>query len=393
MKHFWLVSYHLDGVMAGPAIRFQRYAPLFHERGYRMNIVTLFRDPSLPSYEEREYFNVHRIQVVGSFFRQTRFLTKAIQLGLKKGGTRSIIFSFGVTTFQLWLLPRLKATKSKLYFINTMVVNNEFRPANNPIGRVWNIVHSWLYQNLYRNIAGIITSTRALSSAFSIFSVPEKQLHNIYNGVNLERFHRTELEDKQHFRKALDLPLDEVLFLFVGLKTERKGLKPLIEAWRLFQQDQPNASLVLVGHEKPIANTKTFQEWWDKTKKRMDRQRDKIYILPGSKQIEQYFSAADVFVFLSTKEGMPNVVLEAMATGLPMIINEFDGFSEDYGESGVHYKLVQNNEIPVILKHFKTLYQSEDLRWTLGRAAASYSAQKFDVNLSIDKYCELIDKV
>ena len=61
MKKVWLVSYNLEGVTAGPAVRFQRYAPFFEERGYRMSILTFKTDPKLSDTETKDHFDIIRV--------------------------------------------------------------------------------------------------------------------------------------------------------------------------------------------------------------------------------------------------------------------------------------------------------------------------------------------
>jgi glycosyltransferase involved in cell wall biosynthesis len=122
--------------------------------------------------------------------------------------------------------------------------------------------------------------------------------------------------------------------LFVGLKVERKGILDLMESWKLFYKNMPDHYLLMVGDEKSSASDPDYNKHWEGIKKEIENPELRIINRPNHPAIEEYFYSSDIFIFLSKKEGMPNVVLEAMSAGLPMIITEFEGFSDDYGEDG-----------------------------------------------------------
>lgn len=387
MQNIWLISHNLDGVMAGPSIRFQRYAPIFMKEGYRLCFITYSIDPTLPKHEKKEHFDIHRIWIRFKPFSRTRFITKAIQLIIQKGGKSSFVLSFGIQTYQLWMIPILNLLKIKFFYINTMLVTNEFK-TKSFVGNIWNTFHTLLYRIVYNNISGVVTSTSMLADAFDVFSLKTEQKNIINNGVDINRFVPLNAEQKVVARNSMGYKRDELLFLFVGLKTERKGIKELVESWIQLHQQYPKSKLLLVGDEKEESNNAIFQTWWSEMLKSDILLNNKIYNLPGSSKIDQWFKIADVFVFPSKKEGMPNVVLEAMACGLPLIMNKFEGYSSDYGLDGLTHTTTDITESQNLLNALILLHDAQK-RNDIGDEARRHISQNFSIESSVSKYIDL----
>lgn len=387
MKSIWLISYHLDGVTAGPAIRFQRYAPLFLEKGYRLTIVTRLISNDLPKKESREHFDVIRIASSSKYLHHSVFINRALKLALKNRNDIDAVLTFSITTLSLLLIPAFKANKLKLFFVNTMALEYSYTKSNAFWASLYDNYFFGLYSLLYRHITGIVGSSSLLVNRFLKHNILEDKLHVIYNGVNTTKFAPTQEEQKKMIRENLGVPKNDFLFLFVGLKTERKGLKELLEAWENWKE-RGDSKLILVGAEKPSANSHEFNAFWESYK---DSEREDVILFGNRRDIDQFFKACDCFVFLSKKEGMPNVLLEAMASGLPIITNKFQGFSEDYGEPGKEYLLVIDNNIPSIITSLDSVYKNSNKRELLGGNARKHALDQFDVDVSINKYCEIVE--
>jgi glycosyltransferase involved in cell wall biosynthesis len=104
--------------------------------------------------------------------------------------------------------------------------------------------------------------------------------------------------------------------------------------------------------------------------------------------VEDYLRVSDVFVFPSSKEGQPNVVLEAMASGLPVVLTPFLGLSEDLGRPGHHYLLTERNS-EALATAMVRLVESGDLRATIGRRARQWVEETMNVERSLDRYAAL----
>jgi len=187
------------------------------------------------------------------------------------------------------------------------------------------------------------------------YKVAEDKIAVVYNGVELQRFHPN---NKTLFRKAvrenLCIPDDVALILFVGSGFERKGLKFLLQSLQFLRSD--NWRLLLMGK----GNWERYLSFAP------DGGRKKIYTLEPRDDIEKYYAAADIFVLPSIYEPFGNACLEALATGLPIVVSAHSGAAEILrpGENGM---VVRNSADPKeIADRINTLFDP-DVRETVGR--------------------------
>ncbi len=129
------------------------------------------------------------------------------------------------------------------------------------------------------------------------------------NGVDVERFH----PGPGNLRVHLGLPLDAHVVGFVGRLTRDKGVPELVEAFDTILAAKPNAHLLLVG-------------WFDAAEDALDsawrariRNHPRIHLTGFVADTAPYYRVMDVMVLPTWREGFPNAVLEAAATGIAVV--------------------------------------------------------------------------
>lgn len=165
----------------------------------------------------------------------------------------------------------------------------------------------------------------------------------ILTGVDLERFRpAATAAEKRQLRQKLGLPEDKPVLLFVGGATARKGVDFLLDAWEeLMRKHQTDSVLVFVGgdanrpgvSDQNRAEYRSFAECFARRVQEVRKAGD-VRALDHMANVEEFYRAADVFAFCSHQEGLPNAVLEAMASGLPVLSTRFLGFPHEGGEFG-----------------------------------------------------------
>lgn len=135
-------------------------------------------------------------------------------------------------------------------------------------------------------------------------------------------------EPPPDLRASLDVGPDRVLWLAVGHPHRQKGYDVLVEAWRRVATEVPVAELRIAGEGPDRARLE-----------RRIRERgmaDTCRLLGFRDDVPRLLSAADAFVLSSRWEGSPNAVMEAMASGLPVVATGVGGLPEllDGGEAG-----------------------------------------------------------
>jgi UDP-glucose:(heptosyl)LPS alpha-1,3-glucosyltransferase len=150
------------------------------------------------------------------------------------------------------------------------------------------------------------------------YAVREDRITVIHNGVDEKRFHFS-LRDKfrKLIRKQWHIPLDAPTVLFVGSGFRRKGLDRLMKAWNSPQMK--DAYLVVVGDDAQRARYQALAA---------ERANGKIIFVGRRDDVESYYGAADLLALPAVQEAFGNVVLEALATGLPTVVSQVVGASE-----------------------------------------------------------------
>ena len=134
--------------------------------------------------------------------------------------------------------------------------------------------------------------------------------------VDTARFHRPTEIERGDGRRALGIA-DTPTVLFVGHLQERKGVDLLIRAFRLIVDAGHDAELVLVGGPVETADLNYVRLLEQLV---LDYQlEESVHFTGGQDDVVPFMFAADVFCLPSHREGMPNVLLEAMACGLPCV--------------------------------------------------------------------------
>jgi glycosyltransferase involved in cell wall biosynthesis len=157
------------------------------------------------------------------------------------------------------------------------------------------------------------------SEALALGLAPEPKLRLIgdgsSNGVDVERF----CPGPSRVRSQLGLPENAPVLGFVGRLTTDKGVPELIEAFDTILKREPEAHLLLVG-------------WFDVSEDALPTRwrvrianHSRIHCTGFVSDTAPYYRAMDVMVLPSWREGFPNVVLEAAATGIPVITTESTG--------------------------------------------------------------------
>jgi glycosyltransferase involved in cell wall biosynthesis len=158
----------------------------------------------------------------------------------------------------------------------------------------------------------------------------------------------------------------------------------LVEAFIITQDsatiDGGSAKLVMIGdgelHEQAVARLRQAG-------------RDQASWLPGSRDdIPEQLRAMDVFVLGSLREGISNTVLEAMASGLPVIASDTGG-NRELIEDGVNGALVRPGDRDALARAISTYLREPDLRVRHGRASRDRAVSLFSIQTMVDYYRQL----
>ncbi len=166
----------------------------------------------------------------------------------------------------------------------------------------------------------VIAVSEAMQAELVRWGIPARKIAVIPNGVDEERF---TMQDRAACRRALELPMDGQVVLFVGNLVPVKGTAFLVDAFhRYVKASREPVTLAIVG-DGPDAPSLRRQV--------AALGLQQMVRFPGARsheEIAQWLNAADVLCLSSVSEGCPNVVLEALACGTPVVGTRIGGVPE-----------------------------------------------------------------
>lgn len=141
----------------------------------------------------------------------------------------------------------------------------------------------------------------------------------IPNGINLKRFENIERKN-QDLLKSLNLNEDDFIIGNISRFDIQKNQKLIIKSASKLIKDYPKFKFILVGNGKLLDESKRLASELNLN--------ENVIFAGEQKNLTDYYSVFDLFVFPTYWEGMPYVLLEAMAAGLPIICSDIPSLNE-----------------------------------------------------------------
>jgi len=166
--------------------------------------------------------------------------------------------------------------------------------------------------------AGNIGVCRALSDEMISLGAQAERVTVIGNGVDLERFHPV---DQAQARQKLGIPAEAQVIVAVGALIPRKGYQFLIPAVASIAARYPQLKSYIVGK----GDRADLQELC-----RKHHVEDRVFLVGSrpNEELNDWYSAADFSCLVSSREGWPNVILESLACGTPVVATGLWGVPE-----------------------------------------------------------------
>jgi sugar transferase (PEP-CTERM/EpsH1 system associated) len=226
----------------------------------------------------------------------------------------------------------------------------------------------------------LFAACRDAAQRFSdLTGIPRERFEVLYNGVDCRRF--APCEHRDGLRASLGFAADELVILTVARLTPIKGHTRLLEA----------AAQVTAATRRRLRFL-----WLGEGSERTALEArirglglgGHIQMPGGSDQVARYLAAADLFVLPSELEAMSNAILEAMASGLPVVAHAVGGNPElvDHGHSGL---LSPPGDANALAQAIGRLVRNDAERLAMGNAARARAEQIFSLDAMLVRYADL----
>lgn len=181
-------------------------------------------------------------------------------------------------------------------------------------------LNAWLTRRTLQQADAIITVSEAMTQyTIEQHRVKPERITTIVNGFNTGIFHQ---RPRDSTRQKLGLNPDDPIILYVGRLIEAKGLGELMDAFQTVLRHQPHAQLAFAGEGAMKAGLmdRIQHQGWQANVRLLGG------LAPG--EVADWMSSADVLALPSWSEGYPNVLVEALACGCPVVASRVGGIPE-----------------------------------------------------------------
>ena len=258
-------------------------------------------------------------------------------------------------------LPVILSRQKK--FICTI---HDFTPFETQLTKI--PVEKLLIKFVSRRASSIVTVSNFVKQEFQHFipNIDKNKIQTIYNGID-EKY-KPYPNEAQKLKEKLNI--HGPVLLYVGRITQYKGVKSIIEAYRLIKSENPNLNLV-IGGKPDFLMEKEYINWV------ADYEDVRFLGFIPETDIPFYFSMGDIFItYSSSSEGFGLTSLEAISCGTPVICSAISVYKEILED---HALFVPPRNPIKLAEKIKLLLRDDDLRNQLVNDAQKY-IQKYSWN-------------
>jgi UDP-glucose:(heptosyl)LPS alpha-1,3-glucosyltransferase len=202
------------------------------------------------------------------------------------------------------------------------------------------------------------------------YGIPENQIEVVYNGVDTERFHPRKREYREEIRKKHGVG-DELVILFVSNNFRMKGLGHLIKALADLKKEKfPSFKCLILGRDK--------KDPYVRLARRLEISHEVIFA-GSTNEPEKYYGAADLLVHPTFYDACSLTVLEALASGLPVVTSSYNGASGIITQGKEGFVLSDPRDRPTLKQQMSSFFDPER------REKAAASARRLAEHYSLER--------
>lgn len=302
-----------------------------------------------------------------------------------------IVFVNGILgTFPWYAYLAAKCSAAKRIFAIEHLIADPFTQpkisGGGPVNVVrrlagWRARHLWNFKMEGVLCDRVVCVSQAVSHRLvSHYEFPEGKTVVVRNGVDLTHYSTSRNGDGILAGKSPAEPAECSVLCVARLSVEKR-IDLLLEAMAEVARKMPRCSCTIVG-DGPLK-----QNLVEKTEAL--GLSDSVHFIGHVAEIRPYYEAADIFVLSSAKEGLPLVLLEAMAYGVPCIATNVGGNAEVivHGETGF---IVESANPDELANAILDLAANADLRHRMGAKGKERVQQDFNIDDTMARLSEII---
>ena len=234
---------------------------------------------------------------------------------------------------------------------------------------------NWIDSKL-ANISNLIicNSTIQRDKLISIEKIKPKKVHVVFNGFDVDVIRDSQGIDLERY---FNIPQKNKVVCSVGNLTAPKNIPMFLKVAEKVISENNKISFLYVGNGKDLNKYKYLAK-----EKGID---EKIFFVGRQEKILQILKSCDIFILTSKREGMPNVIIEAMAAKTPVISTKVDGVN-DIITDNVNGCLIESEDSDEMKNKIFKILSNDDLRNLICKNAEKTVRHKFNKNIMVNSY-------
>ena len=217
--------------------------------------------------------------------------------------------------------------------------------------------------------------------------IPADKVITIPNGIDLATVQRAIADSKRETWAKFGLPANARVILFVGRLHPQKGVEQLVRRANNLLRELPDHHLVLIGSGPLESRLKALAASNSATSQTAG---NRIHFVGWQPDALTWMHRAELLLLPAVYEGMPNVILEAMAVGLPFVAFDIDGIRQLLGDKAdATLQIVAPGDFDRFESHAITLLESAPLRSACTKLNQLRIQQHFQLSHQLEKYRQL----
>jgi glycosyltransferase involved in cell wall biosynthesis len=320
------------------------------ERGYRVTLLAAHCSSEIADHPSAQWVRLDNHKLPTQLLRNLSFADSTARwLRANRAGI-DIVQANGFTTWE-------PCDVVAAHFVHGAWKKNPYYPFTHPwtspyksYQRAFTSFNERWERKAFTNARVIVAVSERVADELRSIHVPADKITVIYNGVDTNEF-----SPGSSNRAFFKLPEDVPMALFVGdLKTTRKNLETVLHA----VQKLPEVHLAVAGKLDGSPYPAIVESFG---------LGQRVHFIGHVSEMPLLMRSIDCFVFPTRYDPLGLVILEAMATGVPVITSAKAGGAELLGDSG---RVMQNpDDVPLLTRWLAELLTSSPLRRQLGEAA------------------------
>lgn len=354
----------------------------------RFRVFTTCTDRRLPAVSEVDGIPVTRVHVtVSSRLTKVLAAVRTVWFFLTERDSFQVVHLHGFSQKSVLLVLLARLFGKRLVLTIHTAGSDEAAAVR---------AQGWVAYWAYRQADLYLAISSAIAHNYLAAGLPKAKLRLAPNGLDVQRFHPPSRQQRQAARQAM-APLSGDLYwiLFVGFFSREKSPDVLFEAWlRLRDLGAPPSALIFVG-----ATESEYHEV-DKTlaaeisaKAAALGLSDRVRFTGPLANVEAAFHAADVFVMPSSREAFGMVLVEAMASGLPVIASRIDRVTDEIVDDGVTGHLVPPNDPDALAEALARVLRSPSDAQRLGVHGRETVVSRYSLEAARQRWLEAYDSL